>query len=200
MRKFCFAAAAICVMTATASPAKAAFHAWAIDELYTNSAGTLQFIEFNTSVTGNEFVGGQQITIHNIGDTVQHSYTIPTNLPSYSTPHHFLIAFGNLQSAGGPAPDYTISGSFPGGFLFPAGGSITFFGANPGTYNALPTNGTLSYNYPSGTTGINSPTNFAGQVGSVPEPTTLILAPLAFGSLYLAKRRRNGKRDTVANV
>ncbi|MFL5329745.1 MAG: PEP-CTERM sorting domain-containing protein [Gemmataceae bacterium] len=197
MRKLFLTFAVFCAMTMMPSRVHAAFHAWQINELYSNSTGTVQFIEFTTPAGGNQFVGGQSITVHNIGDTIQHTFTIPTDLPGDSTNHKFLIGTSNLVSSGGPAPDYMFTGP---NFLFTAGGSFTFFGANPGTYNALPTNGTLSYNYPSGTTGINSPTNFSGQVGSVPEPTTLILAPLALGSLYLAKRRRNGKQETVADV
>src|SRR5436309_9754949 len=63
---FVWTAVAVVVATA-ASPAQAAFHLWAIQEVYTNNSGTLQFIELVDSVThdpfggGQNFVGGQSI-------------------------------------------------------------------------------------------------------------------------------------------
>jgi hypothetical protein len=104
-----------------------------------------------------------------------------------------MLLFGTsgIQAAGGPQPDYII----PNGFLFQSGGSISFFGANSGPYTALPTNGLLSRDWTSGTDLLNSPTNYAGQSGvvtPVPEPSTLLLSPLAagFGGMYHWLRRR----------
>lgn len=185
-------ACAVCLATVSATPAKAAFHFWNLNEIYTNSSGTLQFIEFSTTFGGQQFVTGQQITIHNIGDTIQNTFTIPSNLPSDSTNKKFLLGTAGLAAAGGPTPDYII----PSNFLFSAGGSITFFGANPGSYSALPTDGFLSRTWGGGNA-LNSPTNFAGQSSPVPEPTTMILTPLAAGAMYLVKRRRRGSEPAT---
>ncbi|MBS0659062.1 MAG: PEP-CTERM sorting domain-containing protein [Verrucomicrobia bacterium] len=169
-----------------AGSASAAFHLWNIRELYTNASGTLQYIEFFTTFGSQQFVSGQQISITN--GVTTNSFTIPSNLPGDSANHAFIIGTAGLQAAGGPIPDFII----PNNFLFAGGGTITFFGSNGGSYSALPTNGTQSYSYPSGTVGTNSPQNFAGAVGVVPEPTTWAFL-LAAGGLATARllRRRS---------
>lgn len=177
-------ASALCAQSASA-----AFHLWNIRELYTNSNGTLQYIEFFTTFGNQQFVGGQQISITPSGGGAANTFTIPSNLPGDSTNHAFIIGTAGLVAAGGPVPDFII----PNGFLFAGGGSISFFGSNSGAYTALPTNGTLSYNFPSGTTGTNSPQNFAGAVGAVPEPTTwaILMAAGGLGVARLLRRRQS---------
>src|SRR5262245_20918574 len=108
LRRFTYALAAIGLIASGPNRAQAAFHLWDITEIYSNSSGTLQFIEFFTSSGSQEFVGGQQITIHNIGDTIQHSFTIPSHLPSDSTNKRFLLGTSGIAGAGGPTPDYII--------------------------------------------------------------------------------------------
>jgi Dockerin type I domain len=166
MRGVIFGTAAIGAMSTFASRANAAFHLWALQEIYTNSSGNLQFIEMFDQFGGQEFVGGQQIRVTNSDGTQTHSFTIPTNLPDDSFDHTFLLGTAALQSAGGPAPDYIL----PDGFLFPGGGSISFFGLNSGTYSALPTDGTLSRTWGGTDNAVNSPQNFAGQTGVVTVP------------------------------
>jgi hypothetical protein len=167
---------------ALAHSARAAFHQWQIRELYTNLDGSVQFIEFFTTFDSQNVVGGKTIQVVQQGTGVTHTFTIPTNLPSSTTGNHaFLIATGNISTLGGPTPNYVLPATFgPDNtpFLFPGdtphnGGTITFFGANSGSYTALPNDGNLSYVFPAGTTQSNSPQNFAGTVGHVvPEPTT----------------------------
>jgi hypothetical protein len=165
-----------------AQPAQAAFHLWSLQQIYTNNTGTLQFIELSTQFSGQPFVGGQQIQVSNTGATQTHTFTIPSNLPfSPDTANRtFLIGTAGLHAAGGPAPDYP---TLPNNFLFSGGGTISFFGANSGPYNALPTDGTLSRTFVGGGNAVNSPKNFAGQVGRVviPEPGTFAL--LAIGAV-----------------
>ena len=168
-RLFCSAAVLLSAAIST-SRSQAAFHLWNLHEVYTNASGTLQFIELSTAFGSQQFVGSQQINVSNIGNTITHSLTIPSDLPGDTTGHDFLIGTAGLHAAGGPVPDYII----PDGFLFSAGGSISFFGANSGPYSALPTDGLLSRTWTGGNA-TNSPQNFAGQVGSVPEPATLTL-------------------------
>jgi hypothetical protein len=182
--------AAVLALASFASPARAAFHLWALNEIYTNSSGTLQFIELHDSFSNENFVNGMQIQVSNVGNTQTHTFVIPGNaLPGDTANHSLLFGTAAIQAAGAPVPDYII----PDGFLFPAGGSIAFFGFNGGSYTALPTDGTLSRDWTSGTNGVNSPTNYAGQTGFiiVPEPATCAL--LACGSLcafvYRSRRR-----------
>ncbi|HEV2971173.1 MAG TPA: autotransporter-associated beta strand repeat-containing protein [Pirellulales bacterium] len=154
---------AVVVGSLTIAPtARAAFHLWNISELYTNSSGTLQFIELSTTASGQSFVGGHSIQI-TFGST--HTFTIPSNLPTSpdTTNREFLIGTAGIQAAGAPAPDFIM----PNGFLFSGGGSIAFFGANSGTYTALPTDGTMARLFTGGTNIVNNPQNFAGQTGKV---------------------------------
>jgi hypothetical protein len=172
----------------SATPTNAAFHLWQLRELYSDSTGSLQFIELFTTFDSQQFVAGQQISVSNIGNTLTNTFTIPTNLPGSSANKSFLFGTSGLQAAGGPAPDYII----PSDFLFTGGGSISFFGTNSGAYTALPTNGTSSRIWGGGDNATNSPTNFAGQIGSaVPEPSSLYTAALALvGFCCMARRRK----------
>ena len=182
----------LCASTMIATPARAAFHLWNLQELYSNSSGTLQFIElFTTSNTQTNFSVVRSITVSNVGATLTNTFNLPTGTLAPTANKSLLFGTAGLQAAGGPAPNYII----PNGFLFPAGGSITFFGANSGAYAALPTNGTASRIWAGGNNTINSPTNFAGQTGVVviPEPTSIVLVPLALGGLYWMSRRRKEK-------
>jgi autotransporter-associated beta strand protein len=161
-RRLALWAAVVVGSLAVAPTAQAAFHLWNISELYTNSSGTLQFIELSTAASGQNFVGNHSITI-TFGS--QHTFTIPSNLSTSTdtTNKDFLIGTAGIQAAGAPAPDFIM----PNGFLFSGGGSISFFGANPGSYTALPTDGTMARLFTAGTNIANNPQNFAGQTGKV---------------------------------
>jgi autotransporter-associated beta strand protein len=156
-------AAAVVGSLSSASTAHAAFHLWNISELYTNSSGTLQFIELSTSAGGQQFVGGQQIHVTMTGGTQTNTFMVPTNLPSDTTNKTFLIGTVGLQAAGAPTPDYIM----PNGFLFAGGGTISFFGANSGGYTALPTDGSTARVFGVGSNVVNNPVNFAGKPGEI---------------------------------
>jgi hypothetical protein len=153
-------------------PARAAFHLWSIQELYSNADGSVQFIEFTALTGGQQFLQGH--TIVSQANSVTRGFTFPNNLPGDTGGRRFLVGTVGFAALGVVTPDFVV----PNGFLFTAGGSITFGeGADSWNYPALPTNGALSLDR-SGTTGTNSPTNFAGQTGRVtltagpPPPTT----------------------------
>jgi len=149
------------VMTCTL-PARAAFHLWAIREVYTDASGTNQFIEFFTASTGQHVVGGQQIKVTSSSGT--NTFVIPSNLPSGTANKAFLVGTVGITNFGAPKPDYFI----PANFLFPTGGNLTFF-VGSGPYTALPTDGTFSRTWGGGNA-TNSPQNYSGQVGTISIP------------------------------
>jgi hypothetical protein len=165
--------------------AHAAFHLWAITEVYSNQSGSLQFIEMvDNSASGfNNFTANQQINVFNSDNSLHNMYTVPSNIADNplvnSLGHMLLFGTAGIQTHGGPVPDFII----PDGFLFTGGGTLNFFGLNGGTYPAMPTDGLTALTWPSGTMP-NLATNFngnSGQVNGVPEPSALILTTLAVG-------------------
>jgi hypothetical protein len=185
-----FGAATVFAAPASARP----FHLWNISEIYSNSSGTLQFIELTELTSGQNNTSGQQISVSNVAGTQTNTFTLPNSLPSDSLDHMLLFGTAGVQAAGGPAPDYIL----PNGFLFSGGGTLDFFGQNSGTYTALPTDGVTARIWNGGNT-LNSETNYSGVTGSitgVPEPTTMALTPLAIGIGGLFRwlsRRRTAK-------
>jgi hypothetical protein len=75
---------------------------------------------------------------------------------------HRRIATAGFAALGIVTPDYIV----PAGFLFTDGATVNYAGVDSVTYGALPVDGTSSLNR-SGMMGVNSPTNFAGQSGTI---------------------------------
>lgn len=161
----------------------AAFHLWQVKEVFSNADGSVQFIELFNSFSGENFVAGH--TIVSNSDGVIKNFTLSSNLSSSATANrHLLIAtpgFGDLP--GGVTPDYTLPDPITSGPFFnpsAANISIRFDGSNDTmmfSSATLPKDGVNSLTdtgatgFPPGTpnivTGVNSPTNFAGNSGSV---------------------------------
>ncbi len=181
------------------SAAHADFHKWEITELFSNADGNIQFIEFFTPDKDQEFLGSStdMAQLSSTDGTDTHFMTsFPNDLSGDTTDQSFLIATSGFASlAGAVTPDYIM----PNGFLFIGGGIVTFFDVrgtiSTVTHLALPTDGILSINAV-GTTGTNTPTNFAGNVGSVNVPTVVpvpaavwLFASGLFGLVGIARRR-----------
>ena len=158
--------------------ARAGFHLWDITEVYSNADGTLQFIEWFTSAASEELLGGHVVT------TESNTHTFPNDLPSpVTTNHNFLMATAGFAALpGAPVPDFIMSDGFvdltsdtlrlrtsPGGTVWE---TLSFEAGE------LPTNGidSLVCAVHSGSAcmsravEVNSPTNFAGDSGSVTPP------------------------------
>src|SRR5262249_25883350 len=114
---------ALCVFTSIAVAtsivdvprAQAGFHLWTLQEIYSNSSGSLQFIELvDNSGGGQEFTGFTTLNVYSdLAHTQTHSFTFPSNVSANdSNGHTMLLGTAGLQAAGGPAPDFIIPPNF----------------------------------------------------------------------------------------
>jgi hypothetical protein len=170
-----------------AAPAHALFHFNSIEELYTNASGTLQYIQLYSASGDQQFVSGLQIQVVNEGGTQTHSLTMPNDLPGDTTDKFWLIGTAGIDAAGAPTPDFIM----PNNFLFIGGGTINFFGANPGSYDDLPTDGINARRFGTSSNVPNLARNFQGESGAiVPEPASVMLLLLLGIALSGARLRR----------
>jgi hypothetical protein len=157
------------------SQARATFHLWTVNEIYSNADGSVQFIELHESST---FNGENLLAGHFIRCTsglLTNTFIFPTNLPSTLTAgKSFVIGTANLALVpGGVRPDYVFTNAVP--FLFAGNGTLEYAGVDAVTYANLPSDGTASLVRSGAVMGFsvtNSPQNFAGQSNSI-VPVTL---------------------------
>jgi hypothetical protein len=194
MRMHTLTAAILAASGLLAATASASYHTFRINEVYSNPSGTVQFIEMR-EILG--FGGQQFVTSAPDIKSNGNDFVFPSNLTSGLTANkNFLLGTSAYAAiAGAPAPDYTI----PANFFNPAGDTLQYGTTGPDgtvdltTFGALPGSATQSLNRVgtsgnSYTTATNSPTNFAGATGSVPEPGTGLLLVVA-GAMGLRRRR-----------
>jgi serralysin len=174
--------------------AGAAFHLWDITEVYSNDDGSVQFIELATSTNNQD-----EIIDHTLISDLA-TFMFPTDLDpdemgngnGATANQHMLVATPAFASQpGAVTPDFVLDG--PDFFDF-VEDSLDFAGVNTLGWASgeLPTNGIDSFHEPFGsdvrTIDINSPTNFAGEVGELPEPSGALM--LGVGACVLALLRR----------
>jgi serralysin len=207
-KRFCLTTfIAVCIaFGGTTRSAKAAFHLWQVKEVFSNANGSVQFVEMFDSFGGETFVNGFTLTANSDGNIK--TFTFPSDISS--TPGSMLIAtsgFGSLP--GGVTPDFTFDqGGVTGSFFNPNATNLTFTYSGSGdsmafTGASLPKNGINSLTdagavgFPPGTpnisSGVNSPTNVAGNSGSVnlgvPEPIAAALLLMAVPAISMRRRR-----------
>ena len=151
--------AVFALLVMSAAPARAEFHLFRVDQVYSNADGSIQYVMLreSTGSNGENFIGGQRL-IATSGNSNQ-IFVFPTNLPSSNTASRFvLIATSGFAALGLVTPDYTL----PAHFLPQNGGTITYSGGG-GAVNlpALPTDGVTAINA-NGSAVPGTPTNFAG--------------------------------------
>jgi hypothetical protein len=167
---------AVCALAASAAPVRGAFHFWDIKEIFTSADGAVQFIEFVCGpFSGEHFLNGHDLTATSDGVPVSFTFNANLNQLQSTSNRHFLAATPGFASlTGGITPNYTI----PANFFNPNASSITINFAHSTDIvtlagSLLPKDGvnSLTDQSPAGATnlvaGANSPTNFAGTVGSV---------------------------------
>lgn len=148
-----------------ARPVEAASHQWRFHEVFTNADGTVQFIEMKECcgfTTEHELNGKWVLAVG-----AERQFNFRRNLTGNTAGKSLLLAtqaFADLPGA--PEPDFII----PEGFLPLDGETLEYWMYSNATWSyagpQLPTDGVTSLNA-DGTTGMNSPTNYAGQSGAV---------------------------------
>jgi len=176
-----------------APTARAAHHLWNFTEMFSNANGSIQFVELFCPDANEQGVGPFTVTSNS------HTFNFVTNLPNSATANTYILiatpGFGSV--AGGVTPDYIIPQNF-----FPTGGGTLNYASGVATwsYGTVPTDGIHSL-LRNGSTAINSPTNYAGQSGSLNVASlvpmlprwgllVLVAALLLAGSGLLAVRPR----------
>ncbi len=151
--------AAVLLLVGTGS--HAAFHSMQITEVYSNADGTVQFIELQMTMDGQTQLSGRMIT--STQGSTSNSFRFGSNVSNGASGSRILIGTSGYAALPGvPSPDYVIANNF----VFTSDVSINFAGAALAMFGAVPTDGTLSI-APDGATATNSPTNNAGQSGTV---------------------------------
>jgi hypothetical protein len=141
--------------------AVAGSHTWDVNELFSNASGTIQFIELKETGGGNleTGVGGHVVSSNTKSFTIANSVAAPTSFK------HLLFATAGFASLpGAPTPDQIM----PDNFFSVNGDTITYAPWDSMVFGSgvMPTDGINSLNEPL-TVAPNSPTNYAGQTGSV---------------------------------
>ena len=149
-------------------------------EIYSNADGSVQYVEFFTTSNFQDELPGYTLESYCPADT----FTFPTNLDpdgsgngnDATANRHFLVATPAFASQlGAVNPDFTLAAA---NFFDLVADTIALPGADNITFTSgvLPLDGINAIHkaFASGvrTVDLNSPTNFAGQVGSIPEPAT----------------------------
>ena len=164
----------VAIFGSLSTPALAGSHLWRIKEVFSNADGSVQFIEMKECCGYNAEVGLNNKWI--LSATTGSQFDFPANLSGGTAYKHLLLAtqaFADLPGA--PTPDYIIQENF----FDTEADTLTYWLYAPPTFtyagNDLPTNGldslvclaNNSYGCTTYATEVNSPTNFAGQSGSV---------------------------------
>src|SRR5215218_6920748 len=125
-RKLCFATGlALFLALGGAKPsAMASAHLWHVKEVFTNSSGSVQFVEMFDSFGGETFVNGSTLTANSDGNVK--TFTFPSNITG--TPGSMLIATSGFSSLpGAVTPDFTFNqGGVSGTFFNPNATSLSF--------------------------------------------------------------------------
>ena len=173
---------------------------WEVNEVFSNADGTIQFVEFYevAGQNGRRLFDGEQLKTFATGASPNdplNVYDFTADLPSRFTANEFaLVATQGFASLPGAVePDFVM----PDGFIdLSMVVEIELAGVDEFGFilGAIPTDGTNSLHRTGAPLGLNSPTNFARQTGSIdlPEPSPAALGGAAM--VCLANLRARGSR------
>ena len=162
-------ALAACTLLVTAALALAGGHTWKVNELFSDSTGTIQYVGLRECCGGNGETG---VPGHSILSVARNYAITGPSLPPTTGFKTLLFATPAFAALSGvPAPDYI----FPAGmvpFIATGGDTIQYFPGNSVTFGAgaLPTDGVHALNTPFGgsqNVTCNSPKNFAGATATI---------------------------------
>jgi hypothetical protein len=157
------AASASAILTAMQSTA---FFEWRFSEFFSNSDGSVQFIELESQGADEGQASGAQIHSLSTGMTL----TLTQNLSGSTLNKKLLLAtagFGSLPNS--VPPDFPAT-PLPANFFDPSGDTVSLLHhgtIDSRTFPYVPTDGIKSRHYPSDIKATNSPTNFGGFTGAV---------------------------------
>jgi hypothetical protein len=153
-------------LSAVSIPASALPGTFEVEQIYSNGAGTVQFVVIhdrgnNNCDSGEERWAGESLQSSGAGPT--HLFVFRTNLSTCATSgKRILIGTQAFAALGIITPDYVI----PNGFVKIPNGEVDFAGVNFVQYASLPSDGVTALRG-DGTRIPNVATNFAGQSASV---------------------------------
>jgi len=157
-----------------ANPAQAGSHLWRFNEFYSSPDRSVQFIEMlETGGSSNENAIANHWYRTN-GYNLDESELLGSNLVGDTANKKFLVGTVSYAALPGvPAPDYII----PDGAIDPSGDTVVwwFYQTIVIPPGVMPSDGEHSITVvdpvlPTYSVGINSPTNFAGDTGTVVLP------------------------------
>ena len=167
--------ALLAALALRAAPADAASHLWRFSEFFSSPDRSVQFIEMQEIGGSNNETNIDGHWYATNGYNQDHSQLLGSDLPFGTANKKFLVGTESYaQLPGVPAPDYVL----PDGFLEPDGDTVVWWFYQTMTIppGVMPSDGTLSISVdqpasPTGfVVGVNSPTNFAGETGTVVLP------------------------------
>ncbi|HKY33929.1 MAG TPA: hypothetical protein VJV23_15470 [Candidatus Polarisedimenticolia bacterium] len=159
-RAWRFAVTTAAVAAAVSSGASAGGHTWDVNEVFSNADGTIQFIELKETGGG----AGETGTGGKVVSSLTKAFTMTSNVASPTSFKHILLATAGFAALpGAPTPNYII----PSNFFSVSGDTLKYSSFDTWVIPAIPTDGVNSHNRSGPATALNSPTNYAGQTGSV---------------------------------
>lgn len=155
----------------SSAPAGASYHAFQIEQIYSNADGSVQFVVLHESegLDGENLLGGHTLTASHAGTSK--TYRFDHDLGGASVLYggvatankRVLIGTQSFAALGLVTPDYVV----PDRFLPVDGGVLDYAGVDQLNFPGLPTDGALA-RFRDGHTDTNRAFNFDGKAATVP--------------------------------